>query len=118
MPRKPAGAPAHQPVAAIVYKLNVSEGYLSALHGFLTPIMEVYIPSLKIAFNTDFGKLHVITEVDHRYDDAKVISKISVNPALVYLLSSYLDAEEKISKYSEELLVKLRPKSRHGKKMS
>jgi len=90
-------------VTAEVWVVWVSEGIMGFIHGQISPISEIYIPSERIAFNVDNGHINCFKPDRGRYTGKKLhdeqpkskkVYEIEIPVASVKAMKKYFAADD------------------------
>ena len=81
---------------AEIWELEVGEGALSISHTWARrKILELYIPSLSLCFNSDKNIWHCFEcSKEKRYSEAKFIEKIDLPEKFLTVLKDYIESKK------------------------
>lgn len=84
---------------AEIYSLKICLSPLDMAHNVYQEIIEIYLPSKKIAFNEDNSSFHCFLADKSRYkENAKKMGEVEIPKAMVQALMSYVNASKRMKK--------------------
>ena len=104
-----------------IWKVQVCEGMMAALHSDFYQIIEMHIPSLNASLNIDFDKINVFTCNKDRYNvdehekyfgnmvkKPQFIKKVILSKELSEQVRNIVESYQKLEKNKEESFVELK----------
>jgi len=83
---------------AEVYEVVACDNATNLAHGIFRDIIEVFIPSKKIAFNEDYDMFHCFTANRDRYKNETKIGEIEIPNAMTQAMVEYVNACKRLGK--------------------